>query len=483
MTDISNAQTEKGIRKCHTHQQKLSFAVDLVSTYNSQRVTPTTHLSEWTTRNKIYDEITINFLENILYGIDRRNHNLNRLCDSYYQKHRRKTLKEDYNLYCIFIYLIVFYNNDTDKSQQIDFKKLKPFILASDCIKMVNFLTFIFEESLNNHFIENALRSSFDPEYVETRIIQPMLSTQPKIKQLLIEISQKNLLRSTSLSSSNDVQIDFKGGNKATSTKPKPFKLTKTLPQVKPKTPPLPKQFKSQNVPKTTYSVSIDTIESKKQKRKEKIKEQTTRKYELYDTQSFEFETAKRPSNLETIRQTVNQQIEASMKGAKVSHKVPNMNKDCPVRMNVAAILREDALFQKEQKKQAQLLKEFEFGLRDSTEFDEWKEKELLTDEIEKVRMIQARKHEMQQSAVLAKKAVEAIVAQKYIEAQQMNVEAMKKQQEKSHIDRQIQSKKREIAQKIKSDKENALLAVEKHEAQNKEIRDDVIKQSKKMRN
>merc|ERR1712129_129322 len=157
---------------------------------------------------------------------------------------------------------------------------------------------------------------------------------------------------------------------------------------------------------------------------------------------------------------------------------IPNFNKNCPVRMTTASILREDALFQKEQAKQAQLLKEYEVTLMDSTDFDEWKENELQTMEIGKIRLIAERKHEMQQSAVNAKAAVETDKAQKYISAQQMNVEAMKTLAVKKEIDRRMLCQKVELAAKIKLEHENAAVAVREHEAQNKEIRD-IVKEQK----
>eukprot|EP01084_Bolivina_argentea_P008923 16701_1 len=156
------------------------------------------------------------------------------------------------------------------------------------------------------------------------------------------------------------------------------------------------------------------------------------------------------------------------MKPNKNLHKIPNFNKDCPVRMNAATIFREDALFQKEQHKQAQLLKEFEFGLRDCTEFDEWKEKELLNEEMKNIQIIEDRKLEMQQCSILAKKAVEATINEKHNIAQQMNFESELKMKEKKENDRILLNQKNEIAQKIKSEHQNTMIAVQKHEAQNK---------------
>ena len=66
-----------------------------------------------------------------------------------------------------------------------------------------------------------------------------------------------------------------------------------------------------------------------------------------------------------------------------------------PVRMNTTSILREDAMFRKQQQKDAELLKEYEKTLHDSRDFDKWKEKEEMKEELEKVEEIRKRKDEM----------------------------------------------------------------------------------------
>lgn len=75
------------------------------------------------------------------------------------------------------------------------------------------------------------------------------------------------------------------------------------------------------------------------------------------------------------------------------------------MKLNTAAVLREDALFRKKQEKEAELIKAFERDLRDSTEFYQWQTEMKGKDDLERKAQIEARRLEM---AASAKEAIEA---------------------------------------------------------------------------
>ena len=64
------------------------------------------------------------------------------------------------------------------------------------------------------------------------------------------------------------------------------------------------------------------------------------------------------------------------------------------VRLNSAAILREDNLYRKKQESEAAVLRAFERDLRDSAEFDAWQEKMKQQDEDERQKYIEQRRME-----------------------------------------------------------------------------------------
>merc|ERR1719204_720729 len=191
----------------------------------------------------------------------------------------------------------------------------------------------------------------------------------------------------------------------------------------------------------------MESIARRKAERAQQVAQETADKY--CGAKPFKLETAARPSNAQAVRDAVEQQIVASMQPAPAPKPVKRVE-HCPVRMTTAAILREDALFQREQQKCADALRAFEKGLHDSEDFDEWQKEGLLADEVAKVRAIQRRKLEMQQSAVNAKEAVEARCVDKYISAQKMNVAALEIAAAKREADRLSAQRKHEMAAKVK---------------------------------
>merc|ERR1740131_76227 len=157
--------------KVHSSRELLTFAIDLVSSFNSERVTPSTHCEQWTARNKVTDTGTLRFLESILFGIERRRDSASAICEHYYTAHRGKTERRDFTLYLVVLYLSVFFNASAPPTQQLEFKELRALILAADATKMVNFLTFVFEECLVSDFVLDTLSATLDAHYVETRIV------------------------------------------------------------------------------------------------------------------------------------------------------------------------------------------------------------------------------------------------------------------------------------------------------------------------
>ena len=89
----------------------------------------------------------------------------------------------------------------------------------------------------------------------------------------------------------------------------------------------------------------------------------------------FKFELEKRPVKLEKITKEVEETRQKELQFDNNYYRPPpNFQQAAEVRLNVAAILREDKQLQKKQLDEAKRIKDLEWNLRDSAEFENWKE-------------------------------------------------------------------------------------------------------------
>ena len=127
------------------------------------------------------------------------------------------------------------------------------------------------------------------------------------------------------------------------------------------------------------------------------------------------------------------------------------------VRLNSAAILREDNLYRK---KQETLLGAYERELRDSAEFDAWQKRMLHQDEEERLKLIDERRID---AALADEEAKEARIRKEHENqelAMLMKEEAKKGEVERKKATRQG-SRTRQIALEVQSQREKPLIAKE----------------------
>lgn len=125
------------------------------------------------------------------------------------------------------------------------------------------------------------------------------------------------------------------------------------------------------------------------------------------NTEKGPFNLHQTRSNLEQVRAEVEAERSKELKfnsfRAKPPPKYPSGGAD--VKLNVAAVLREDALYKKKQEQDAALIKGYEAALRDSTEFYQWQTEMKGKDEAKRKAEVERRRLEMVASQ---KEAVEA---------------------------------------------------------------------------
>ena len=254
-------------------------------------------------------------------------------------------------------------------------------------------------------------------------------------------------------------------------TIPKPFKLTENKPRILKEPKELKNNFSMKPFPINDYNkTSLSEIEEKRKNRLELIKKDTIQKYN--NCKPFVFESEKRPTNIEKIREEVTKKLENSLQFNK---KYCNPPKDFSknsgdVNYNQTAILREDYLIEKKRKEEEENLKRILIEKTDSKDHMKWIKEMKLKDDIEKLEEIQKRKIELNLNREVATTYLQRrtrINQLKSLEHKKKELINSKIREEKK---KQEILEKRELVKEIDKERENIIRIKKEIEDNNKEI-------------
>lgn len=192
-------------------------------------------------------------------------------------------------------------------------------------------------------------------------------------------------------------------------TNPEPFQLSKPKIKALPQPIMIPKIVKSNPVPDFIHKKTLKEIEEEKKKAREERTEKL--KKELFEEggmQPFEFETEKRPTNLEQLKKEAEEQLKEKLEYKKHYKEPPKFDHaQNEIKMNAAAILKDDAIIRKLQGKEDEYLKNIELNMRDSTEFKRWKKEQEAKEKAAQLEYQEKKRVEMQLAREAAMRAVE----------------------------------------------------------------------------
>ena len=290
---------------------------------------------------------------------------------------------------------------------------------------MLPFLQFFYNEGNMQKWLRDEWLKIYDVDYVDTVLIAGVSNYLTEADELILYLDDKTSGRASAV---------VAAASKTMTTKVEPFQLTKPKPRRIPEPEVIPVGFKAQPVPPSTYAQKTKS-EEMLEERKRAQREQLLTKYEDPRYQPFELRAAARPSNLQKIKEEVEKKEAAAcnFKGMK-PNKVPNFAANSPtVRLNAAAVLRENAIFRKKQENEAKVIKSYEEDLRDASEFYAWQEKMMREDARQRAEEIVRRKKEMAEAAELAILSKERKVQEnrKIVEEMSEESEILKKELEK----------------------------------------------------
>lgn len=393
---------------------------------------------------------------------------------TFFHVNRAKVLRIDRTLYNIMAYLTFF------RLDELTFSELKQLIKSQDAQKMLYFLQFVFNPDTVKEWLYDEWCNIMDRSYVDNEIIDRLKRFKPQADKLIDKLRQQTLTVEDGAASGTTIPDAIKL-NKKPPTIPKPFKLTKPKPRLLPEPFKIPQEKFANKAPDFS-NTSLKEIEDTKRARREAIKKELDEDFKKAEQFKFhESKPSKTYIQMLIDKQEDEEKLEAGF-NMKHVHPVPKMDENISVRVNAAAILREDALIRKRQEAEMKLLKDYQENLRDSSEFDRWQQEMRDKDEAARLQAVEERRSAMAAAQMEALMAMEEKLEENHrnaLKLKQKSVEdniKIKKRKEKELIVKQ------ENADEIKQIRETAPREAEKKVLKEKvKIRNELVEESNRL--
>ncbi|KAI8898283.1 hypothetical protein BC833DRAFT_590480, partial [Globomyces pollinis-pini] len=307
-------------------------------------------------------EITVkndaNFIKEMYFGCIRHRAFLEATLKLFYKLNKGKFLQKEFYLFSIITYMGLW------RLEELGFATFSRFVHCFHPEHMASLISFLFNPSLIQKELKNLWCTILDSSFVKEHIIDQLLhhvSMADQLKEELVTLTEKGMV----VQKSDRPPIETN-----------PFLLT----EVKPRKLPnpeyvIPVVIKAQEISKHVFK---QPAELKELKRLQKInKEKSMKVYEEAQSKQFNAAKPKNKEKIEQLRQKIKLEEMKSIQKIKRNsqkslQKMSNMKVD--VKLNVGAILREQALIKKEKESQQNSLLEAEMGIRDIEEFHRWKD-------------------------------------------------------------------------------------------------------------
>eukprot|EP01018_Ginkgo_biloba_P022863 Gb_16022 [translate_table: standard] len=342
----------KGERKRFTAKALIEASIKLLEKYRVEAgpdVTPEDHANSMLPILHVEYSSDKVFLTQVLYGCCRYDNLLKVLTMKLVAVKSPFVQLQDEALYTVFGYLALL------RLEELTFQNFRQFVLSQSAQKLLPFVEFTFRpENLINHCHEEWIQN-YDIKYVKN-LIQQVKQWSSEAQELRNRLEEKVYLKKD------------KGGTAATVIQPfnlSPMRIrTSVMKEEKPapyKARPAPLMKKGPT--RLQKAVETACIERRKQ---------LSEFYSDPKNQPFQLRGLERPSNLELVK------AEAELKKKLDTEYIAPKARPWPnppskeVKLTVAAILREHALYQKRLEEEKCRINAFELQLRDDSEFKSW---------------------------------------------------------------------------------------------------------------
>ena len=376
-------------------------------------------------------------------------------------------------------------------------------------MKINEFFTFLFDEEVLRERLRPGWIKLYDFKYIDNEIIEGLLKLKIKLNEIIDFILKKAKVGNITINENSTITGTHSGKEKSNLTEfekkesefnlpdinknresnpkkisvkkraqsarkitvPKPFNLSENKPRIFQEPIEMNCHFIQKPVPIGNYKkTSLKEIEEKRKNRLEKIKQNTLNKYNVL--KPFNFESDKRPSNKEKIKEEVEKQIESTLQFNKKFYNPPKDYSKIPadIKYNETAIIKEEYLIEKKRKEEEEALKKILIEKKDTKDYERWVAEMKLKDDLIRMEEVQKRKIELDLNKEVAQNYFTRrtrINQIKALEHKQQEIINAKNREEKKK--KEIEEK-RETAKEIKKECENILKTKNELLENNKEV-------------
>ncbi|NWX10620.1 CFA99 protein, partial [Caloenas nicobarica] len=379
--------------------------------------------------------------------------------NAFFVRDGRYCLISERNLYIVICYLATF------QLEELGLQQFSRIVKSLDTAKMQKFLRFFFNALYLNTWIKDEWSKFYDSPYVKENWIDPLLRWQPKVQQLIEQLTDKLSNRTTTVKTSRVTQ-------------PEEFNLTVPKPRAIPVPLPIGVLEKSLPVPPSTYKPP------KEKKQLEKIKTKNRRKAQTHYVQQQLFLIAVTKCLFilftSTNASSPSQSASCSYQDLLFTYLLVLID-NIPIKLNAAAILREGALYQRKMEQELKRVENLLRGARDPSEFLEWQKQMRGKDLEEQLAEIECRRLQGKLSYEEAVLAHQNVVQENKKKADLMREEKAELMHQYAEKRLQEQKEMRELVEQVVEGHKNAKQAKIKLQKYKQQIVQEVCEENREL--